>query len=293
MFYAGVLYTLRGTFGQTGSSIPVVKHGSRAGPPLELHLDTATGFAQVTGSMTGGSSAATITAKRAAFTKAQPFASPGRYTALIQPMGNDPGAPQGIGYGAVTVSPLGKVTFAGVLNDGTKVSLASAISADQTWPFYASPYKSEGFISGWVTFAHLTGTSDFSGTLDWGKSANSSDKTYPNGYQVQETLLGSVYQPPRKRTSIFGLEVIAGYDATLTFDFVSPVSETLTVNPNNIVLASAPDRVAFKFNLSTGVFTGHAGFGAFSGAVLQTSNSGGGLILSGTTTDAITLDPVP
>jgi uncharacterized delta-60 repeat protein len=304
MLYGGVTYTLKGAFDQTGSSTPVVKHGAAVGPAVQLHLETVTGSPQITGSVPGASDAALL-AKKAAFTKAQPFDKPGRYTALIQ-SGTDSDSPQGIGYGALTVSTLGNISFAGVLNDGTKVSLASTISADQTWPFYASPYKSTkfndsslksgGFISGWVTFLEQTGTSEFNGVLDWGKTQTTDPKAiYPSGFQTQTALIGSLYEL-KHGESILDFPDTTN-NALLTFGFTPSLSGTITISPRNTVVAPVPDKLTLKFNLTDGLFSGRVmedgSLSPYGGAVFQTGTYGGGLILSGTTSDPVMLDPSP
>jgi hypothetical protein len=303
MLYGGVAYSMRGAFDQMGSSMPVLRSG---GPTVQLHLNTTGGFPEVTGSAIASGSVAVILAKEAAFSKAQPFGAPGRYTALIQPTGNDAGAPQGIGYGAVTVSPLGKVTFTGVLNDGTKVTFGSTISADQTWPFYASPYKSTkfndsslksgGFISGWVTFLEQTGTSEFNGVLDWGKTQTTDPKAiYPSGFQTQTALIGSLYEL-KHGESILDFPDTTN-NALLTFGFTPSLSGTITISPRNTVVAPVPDKLTLKFNLTDGLFSGRVmedgSLSPYGGAVFQTGTYGGGLILSGTTSDPVMLDPSP
>jgi hypothetical protein len=267
MVCGGISYKMAGAFDATGGSTPSLSNG---GPAVRLHLDTAGGFPEVTGSAVVSGTETEILAKEAGYSKAQPFGLPGRYTALIVPAGNNAVATQGIGYGALIVSKLGTVKFAGVLNDGTKLSVESTIAADQTWPFYAAPYKNGGYVAGWVTFAPVTGTSDFSGTLEWCKAG---------GFQTEEMLLGSAYHAPGRNKSILGFADTMD-NASLTLGSAAPVA--LTISPRNVLEKPAPANLSLKVNTVTGLFSGKSGVMPFGGAVFQTGGYGEGLIMSGT-----------
>jgi hypothetical protein len=291
MRYGLVTYSMRGAFDNTGSAGPVLKAG---GPTVRLHLEIADGFAEITGSaVTGGTSVSTILAKQSGYSKMHPFGEPGSYTALIEPTSSDAATPQGIGYGAVNVSAAGKVSFVGALNDGTKVSVVSTISADESWPFYAAPYKTGGYIAGWINFASLPGTGGFSGTLDWGKTRVSSPagKMYPGGFQTQVSLMGSRYVKPGRGGSVLAFSG----SSTLTFGLTPAVQEMVRIASDKLV-PPIPDKIKLTINAGTGIFSGSFLDSSdvtrkFSGAVLQSGSYGGGLFLSGTVAGGVELKP--
>jgi hypothetical protein len=70
--------------------------------------------------------------------------------------------PEGQGYGTATLSSAGVVTLAGMLADGTPVTLSTTISQAGTWRLFAQLYPGlQGFLAGDVIFDHDETRSDF------------------------------------------------------------------------------------------------------------------------------------
>ena len=104
----------------------------------------------------------------------------GLYTAALPPAGpsarrrDAPGAePQGAGYLSITLSTYGRVKFAGVLADGTRVSMAAQallIDGCGGWvcvPFFSPLYGRKGWAGGLVWLDPETGAAVTDRELGW------------------------------------------------------------------------------------------------------------------------------
>ena len=76
----------------------------------------------------------------------------GDYTMIVPGTTNPSVGPFGASYATVKISPLGAVTFAGSLADGTAVSGSSAIGKDGAWPIYLPLYRGQGSFWSWNLF---------------------------------------------------------------------------------------------------------------------------------------------
>lgn len=149
---------------------------------------------QYQGTVGDGSFLATLAGYRQVFnSSSQATNYEGQYT-LIIPGADDPAVgPFGTGYGSVTVSGYGGVTFGGALADGTSVHQSSVVSEAGYWPFYLPLYNGGGSLWGWNCF---TNHAIMSATaLSWINSTNSSlTAVYRSGFTNQQVaVLGSLY----------------------------------------------------------------------------------------------------
>ena len=144
---------------------------------MNLQLDLSNG--PLTGTISDGTWTADLLANNAVYTKANPAPQAGKYTLLIPGSENAATQPGGNGFGAVTVSDLGAITFSGTLGDGTRVTASSVVSHDGQWPFYVSLYGGKGSILGWLSF---TNDGAISGQTGWFKLAMPAAKLYPGGF---------------------------------------------------------------------------------------------------------------
>ena len=142
----GGSYPLSGTFSLTGAASNSIARPGLARLLVNLQLDMSNG--PLTGTVSDGTWTADLAANPAVYSKTNPAPQAGKYTLLIPGGDNGAIAPGGNGFGAVTVSETGAVTFNGMLGDGTPVTAASMVSSDGQWPLYASLLWRERFDSG-------------------------------------------------------------------------------------------------------------------------------------------------
>ena len=200
---------------------------------------------------------------------------------MIPGVSNDDSLPAGDGYGTVRVAPSGRVMFAGVLADGTKVTQSAPISKDGEWPLYAGLYKGSGSVLAWMDFASHT-NSDINGTLNWIKLPTAGGQYYGAGFTHQYDAVGSTYAKPAGNGS--GLTIA---DADLIFSGGNLSSDVT----NSVALASAhvksdgSDGLKLDFNSSKGTFRGRVNDPAggtplsYGGVVFQKQNVGCGSLL--------------
>jgi hypothetical protein len=106
----------------------------------------------------------------------------------------DPAAgPGGYGFGAVSVDPVGNVSFSGVLGDGTKVTQKTFVSKTGQWPLYLSLYSGQGALFGWLSFTNAA-AGDLNGLVNWSKPALAKAKICPEAFAMEGVqVAGSAY----------------------------------------------------------------------------------------------------
>ena len=301
--FGGQISSLRGVFRSDGTFSGLILRKGLSPLTLSLTLDTTNGTNSITGTFSDGVTTATLTADRAAYSKMIPAPAEkvGSYTVLLPPDPAHPEAtaPQGAGYGTLTVDSAGAIRFAGVLGDGTKASQGASLTADGTWPFYVAPYKLGGSVSGWIAFLAVANVSDFNGTLNWFKLANPTDALYRAGFSTQISLIGSRYTVPPIGTRVLFANTGGAATFTITGGNLNPSApqEKLFFSTlNTVSLVSGPP-FTMKLTLTTGVFAGtFADPGgskprAFSGVLFQKQNLGAGLFIGNTQTGSVNLTP--
>lgn len=126
------------------------------------------------------------------YTKSTPTPWSGNYT-LVLDQTTDLGAitpPEGTGYGLVNIPAVkGILSFKGKLGDGSTLTASLAPSADGSYRWYVSPYKTGGYFAGWIQFVPISGgvapyqvAGPGDSELYWEKSANAKDKSYRAGF---------------------------------------------------------------------------------------------------------------
>ncbi len=244
----GKRYSFAGQLDQSGAATIGLPNSG-----LTMHLQV--GGDQLTGTIGDGASwSADILADRAVFntrTNKAPFAGP--FTLAFAGSGDptNTALPLGAGYATVKVQPTGRVQLNGILADGTKVAQSTSVSKDGRWPLYASLYKGQGQIMGWLTFENRIDR-DVGGDVDWIKPADPAVKLYPGGFDFQTTATGSTFNA--------SLHPITGFDfAELSLtggNLATDLTESLLVNTNNKVMNLGPDKVTLTLSSSQGLFKG-------------------------------------
>jgi uncharacterized repeat protein (TIGR02543 family) len=255
---------------------------------ISLKLDL-TGADALTGTLSNASWQAQIQSSRDVFSKTNPAPEAGNYT-IVFPASQAPGVPAGNGYGALSVSEAGTVTFTGVLGDGTKVSESSALSAAGQWPVYLPLAGGNGMVIGWLTFANAA-SSDLSGPLQWFEPAGASSPLFTQGFTNQINAVGSRYSVVKNQPI---LDLTAGYVLLENGGLPQSVSNRFTLAVNNKVTGTG--KLTLAFAAATGLFQGSATNSSgktilFNGALLQKQTNGFGLFLNGSQTGGVLLAP--
>jgi hypothetical protein len=206
----------------------------------------------------------------------------GKYTLIIPGATNEGGfAPEGDGYGAVTVGPGGYVTLNGSLADGNALSQVVPLSRNGDWPLYQSRYSGKGSVWGWLAFDTNTPSAGISGLVSWIKQAVPAAIYYPAGFTNLSLALTN------------GALIFEGGNLSASF------TNLVTLTTTNRVLNDSPNTLNLAFTPSNGVFSGSVKVpgttrtNAFKGALLQDLDSGYGFFLGTNRSGRVFLRPEP
>jgi hypothetical protein len=288
----GQSYSFSGELSVTGAAVKTIQR--RGLSPLTLQLDLGLTNGPLTGAISDGTWTADLVADAAVYSKTNPAPQAGKYTLLIPGSENASAQPGGNGFGAVTVSDSGNVTFSGILGDGTPVTSTSIVSSEGQWPFYASLYGGKGSILGWLSF---TNSGVISGQTGWFKLPQAAAKLYPGGFTNSAGVMGSVYQYTN------GFPVLGFSEGQLSLtngNLAQSITNQIGLGPE----MQASDQSAGKqsadklaFNTSSGLFKGSVTNPetgkpiAVNGVVLQNQNFGAGFFLGTTESGSVLLSP--
>jgi hypothetical protein len=246
--------SLSGQFNPAGAVTITTPRKGLSTLTTALQLDFATQTA--TGSVTDGSFEAQVMADLDVFNSTHKATNyEGQYTLVIPGANDSTVGPFGTSCGTVTVSPLGAITFAWSLADGTSVSpQSSVVSKDGYWPFYLPLYKGNGSVWSWNCF---TNGAIISGTnASWINATNpTKNALYPTGFTNEAaSIFGSAYNSTNKPLLALtnGLVILEGGD-------VPAITNRFILTPKNtITLTNAADtnKLTLTINKSTGVISG-------------------------------------
>jgi hypothetical protein len=192
---AGGSYSFSGAFSITGSAEVAVSRGTGLAPLIvNMNLDVTTNDTeQILGAVSNAAWSAPLRAGRATFISTNQFPANGKFTMSFQNTSNGSLSPGGDGYGAVSISTAGMVTWSGVLADDTSVAPASVgISKYGQWPLYIPLYGKLGSLSGWITL-NLANAGTFAGEANWFR-VGADGKLYPGGFTNALAIVGSSYK---------------------------------------------------------------------------------------------------
>jgi len=251
---------------------------------LNVNSDNADVLA---GTLSDGNWTMQLSANRSVFnakTNAAPYV--GKYTFAVLGISGQELTPGGIGFGTVKVLPNGKVQARGTLGDGKTFSSSGFLSEDGAWPLFVSAYgRYGGLMSGWLQF-ETNGIDSIHGDLNWIKPAILNQKFYAAGFSNSVALIGSIYQPPpRKSTNQLlnftnAVFTVSGADLPVGF-----VKDVLLCTNKVVPAIVGPDRFSFKIQNGSGLFSGRIQLPdstvpiRFRGSLLQNHNAGYGLFI--------------
>ena len=293
----GSKYPVTGTFNPFGSASNRISRGVSALPlKLLMQMDTSDN-GRILGTVGDGTWLAALDAERSswnALTNPAPFA--GKYTLLFPGAGNpaDATQPQGDGFGSLTVSAAGKVTFSGVLADNTAFTQTTTVSQNRQWPLFASLYSRKGQILGWLNFADAV--PNLGGECNWIKLANAAAKFYPAGFTVQTNAIGSKYQTPAVGAPL--LNFTSGMVTLRGGNFFDNFTSFATNAPGGTLVYRGTNKLSFTLNSPTfGLFKGSLVDPvslktlSFKGAILQTQQVASGFLLGTNQSGQVSFGP--
>ena len=279
---AGKRYALSGSFDATGNATKSIKVSSTSALTVTLALNLATPDDRLTGTVTSDTWTALIDANRAGYDgKTMIATEAGKYTLIIPGTAEAAVQPGGDSYGTVTVDKAGKIKFAGVLADGTKVTQSATLSGSGEWPLYVSLSKGQGVLMSWLTFAS-TATEDLAGQGGWIKPATIT-KDYPAGFAIDIALSGCRYTVPPTGSNPLGLP-----EATALFErgnLAEPITKDLVLDANGKAVNLSTKEFTLKMVRSSGLISGKVMVPAwnksipFNGVVLQKQQAARGYFL--------------
>jgi hypothetical protein len=286
----GNAYKLKGILRSDRSFRTFVKRKGGGQMEVEFKLNSER---RITGTITSGGSGFTLLAEAGDQSdRTNPAPQAGFYSVQLVTESGSSGAPEGTGYGFVSISRAGSVRLSGALGDGRKASQGTTLFRTGHWPLYIAPYKKGGSLAGLVTLAETEDT-DLNGSATWHKNADPKDKVYPLGFTgVNVTVQGSRYVMPLPSERIIPLantspnavlQVVGGGMGMLEFP--------LTIDQNNFV--SSNDGVQMVIYTDTGEFAAFIpyqnGYRILQGMVSRKTGIGLGYCLNGSQSAAVVL----
>ncbi|MFZ4593010.1 MAG: beta strand repeat-containing protein [Verrucomicrobiaceae bacterium] len=213
----GLSLPLKGAFNATGvarfcppfTATAVLPRGIKPSYVLALTLDlddSIAGTRKITGTLgeqfrTTITPLSTVSADRNGYDKATPVlaAKVATYTVVLPAQAQTNGLvasdyPQGDGFGTITVSSAGLVTFKGKLADDTAVTASAPLSKDDAAPLFAQIYANKGSWGGEITLSNQA-ESDLAGTTFRWFKPYIAGQHYPFGWLegVTTQLRGAKY----------------------------------------------------------------------------------------------------
>jgi hypothetical protein len=251
---AGKRYSFKGTFTGTDSDTNIPRNGNTT---LTAHftLDDSGDSDHLTGTITDGTWTASLDARRPVFNAQNPAPFAGNYTVIIPGISGSQSSPQGYGYGTLKIDATGKAKFVGSLADGTAVSQSATVSQDGNWPLFGSLYHGQGLLWAPMIIDTSRASDDIHGPLSWLK-AQQSAKYYGDGFDVEVTGIGSLYQKPAAGSRIIDLS-----SGTVSFaggNLNNPFADPITIDTNNKVASQNGTKLTTTFATATGLFKGAA-----------------------------------
>ncbi len=279
----GKTLPVSGKFSNDGrSTLNVVRNGTN-NLSFQLLLDVTNGTAQVTGTVSLASAIgrpASFIADRAAYNlKTNPAPRIGQYTMALPGAPSSGSVPHGHGYATVKIDGNGGVTVAGALADGSKFTQKTALSKNDVWPLFGSPYGGKGLVLGWIDCVTNNPTTALLGDFIWRKLP-AKGVYHTNGFVHSSAVIGSVFLKPASATT----RVVDIPSGTISFtggNLAPDFSNQVVIAPSSAVTSTNANKLTLTLNKSTGLMSGTvvrpSGGTAlkYSGVILQNQSIGG------------------
>jgi uncharacterized repeat protein (TIGR03803 family) len=254
--------SLSGQFNPAGAAtIITTNHHGESNLITTMQLDFANQTVSGAVSNTDGSFVAQVMADLDVFSATHKATNyEGQYTLIIPGTSDSTVGPYGTSCGTASVSPLGTVTFAWNLADGTSVSpQSSVVSQDGYWPFYVPLYGGNGSLWSWNCFTNTNGAMIvFSTNASWINATNSvKTALYRDGFTNQAaSIFGSAYSSTNKPLLALtqGQVILEGGNLPL------PITNQIALASNSAITLTAAaentNKLALTITKTNGVIRG-------------------------------------
>jgi len=267
----------------------------QGGDNLELALQLTAYSDLVSGTVSSQTWQSQLKAYRVAYSAASttPPTTPGRYTIILPGAPDDTLGPLGHGFGLLTVNRSGKVSFKGMLSDGSATAQSMPLVCNGEWPCYASLLSGKASIFGWLSIPG-TKTVNNTGDLVWSVPAGVGT-VCPVGFTNTLVPVGSTYFPPAQGTRILNCT-----NACVLLeggDLAASCTNFCLIDEHNKITFTSANLAGLRLSLSPlmGTFQGkfnHPQTGrstVIRGALLQTQGAGYGFFLAGDQSGSVVL----
>lgn len=290
----GHSYPFTGRF-SAGKSVAstIVRTGKRS-LRINLKAPADTGFDGIRGVVNDGFRVIPLQARRSVYSASSPTPQAGNYTLALTGI-RSASAPNGHGFGNLTISSQGNINFIAKLADDTSASQGTMVANAGVWPVYIPLYGGKGSVLGWLSFTNSSDTR-CAGELRWIKAPHSGGKNYPGGFATKVPIIASSFAPTAAGLGIDLNNYELVFDGAKIYSAVSDQLTTITGNTINFSQVSA----------STGTLTADPTTGQFSGTfihpitklktpikgiVLQEQGEAAGYFISGKLSGRVVLKP--
>ena len=263
----GVSQAIRGIFDPaTGTFSSVVTNRAGTVFTSNIGLETTASGRQIAGTIDVDGEVFTIRATQSSFHKTRnPAPWAGRYTFVLpsEPQADGAIQPLGDGYATGSIATSGIVKIAGRLGDGTKLSLATVAGADGTLQVFRNIYrtKPKGLIGGTLFIRDTENISEVDGVLKWEKFADTREKLYPAGFDLDQPAIGSLFSAPFRGERVLSTLSDGADNATIKIKEgnIPQLPElNFTWNSSNrlVYTRTGTENLKLKVSSKTGIFSG-------------------------------------
>ncbi|PWU13928.1 MAG: hypothetical protein C5B50_18270 [Verrucomicrobia bacterium] len=168
-------------------------------------------------------------------------------------------APDGNGYGVVTISKSRALVMKGRAGDGTGISHSCSLSRLGDWPLYVPIYKNRGCLIGWLSVSNSAAGNIQGEPLHWIKNSFA-DKFYPDGFTVSLQPVGSTYTNSMTNSVIPFTNGVALFTGGDLYTGGSPIFDALKVRIiplNSFRAEEGTENLALSLQAGTGIVSGH------------------------------------